>query len=337
MNLRNAAVAAALLGLVGAPAARPAHADDAPDVTDMVDAINGVFGSHQGYRAVHAKGFCAAGSFEPTPEAKGVSKAVIFDGRAVPVMYRFSIAPGTPAASDKDQAPRSLVARFQPNGGDTMDLLMINVPFVFVHDPKDFAPFFRALTPDPKTGKPDPAKFKAYFDQHPESQRFLDWLGQHPVPASYATARYYAVHTFYFTNDKGERRPARWMAEPRAGEAALADEQKKILGDDFYEDEMRQRVDKQPAEWDLYLVFAAPDDPLTDASSPWPADGKHRERVQVGRFRVGSVEQAGSKGPCDQEMFNPMQVVDGIEPSDDPVLKVRPDAYAVSFSRRMSQ
>jgi catalase len=112
MHLRSVAVAVALLGLLGAPAVRPAHADDAPNVEDMVDAINGVLGSHQGYRAVHAKGFCAAGSFEPTPEAKGVSKAVIFDGRAVPIMYRFSIAPGLPTASDKEQSPRSLVARF---------------------------------------------------------------------------------------------------------------------------------------------------------------------------------------------------------------------------------
>jgi hypothetical protein len=92
-------VAVALLGLLGAPAVRPAHADDAPNVEDMVDAINGVFGSHQGYRAVHAKGFCAAGSFEPTPEAKGVSRAVIFDGRAASLGRRQSTGKGTGLAA----------------------------------------------------------------------------------------------------------------------------------------------------------------------------------------------------------------------------------------------
>src|SRR3712207_4283324 len=129
----------------------------------MVDALNGVFGSHKGYRAVHAKGFYAARSFQATPEAAELSKAALFDGRAVPVMYRLSLAPGLPTTSDKEQGPRSLVARFQPVGGETMDLLMINVPFVFLRDPKDFAPFFRALTPDSATGKPDPERHKAYF------------------------------------------------------------------------------------------------------------------------------------------------------------------------------
>jgi hypothetical protein len=31
------------------------------------------------------------------------------------------------------------------------------------------------------------------------------------VPASYATAPYFAVHTFYFTNAQVERQPARWI------------------------------------------------------------------------------------------------------------------------------
>ena len=57
----------------------------------------------------------------------------------------------------------------------------------------------------------------------------------------------------------------------------------------------------------------------------------------MGRFRVGAVEQAGNKGPCDAEMFNLTSLLDGIEPSNDPVLMIRAEAYAVSFSRRMSQ
>lgn len=333
MRLKGAAVVAAVFGLLGLPAGS-AQAQDGASTEDMVDALNGMFGSHKGYRAVHAKGFCAAGSFQATPEAAELSKAAIFDGRAVPVTYRFSIAPGLPTASDTEQAPRSLVARLQPAGGETMDLLMINVPFVFVNDPKYFASFFRAVTPDPATGKPDPARFKAYFDAHPESTRFLEFLDAAPVPASYATTRYFAVHTFYFTNAKGERRPARWTAEPRAGEIGLTEEQKKTLKDDFLEGEMRQRVEKAPAEWDLYLVFPEPGDPLTDAAAAWPED---RKRVQVGRLRVGAVEQAASKGPCDTEMFNPTSLLDGIEPSDDPMLMIRAEAYAVSFSRRMSQ
>jgi catalase len=33
-------------------------------------------------------------------------------------------------------------------------------------------------------------------------------------------------------------------------------------------------------------------------------------------------------------IFDPMRLVDGIEPSDDPILQARPGAYSVSYRRR---
>jgi len=35
-------------------------------------------------------------------------------------------------------------------------------------------------------------------------------------------------------------------------------------------------------------------------------------------------------------LFDPMRLTDGIEPSDDPVLRFRPRAYSVSVERRTS-
>jgi catalase len=311
-----------------------AIAQDAADPEDMINALNGMFGSHKGYRAVHAKGFCGAGTLTATPEAAEYTKASLFDGHAVPTMFRFSLAPGNPEVSDLEQAPRSLVARMEDADGTTMDLVMINVLFVFVKDPADFAPFFRALTPDPATGKADPAKVKAHFDKHPEAARFVEFLEKSPVPASYATVPYYAVHTFYFTNAQGERRPARWIAEPVAGRAGLTDEQAKGLTPNFLRDELRQRAEKGPVAWDLYLQFPGPDDPLVDASAAWPED---RTKVKVARLELASVDASGSKGPCDEVMFDPTSVPEGVETSGDPVLLIRPAAYAVSYSRRMEQ
>lgn len=71
---------AGLLGLVAA------LVPGAADPEDMVNALNGMFGSHKGYRAVHAKGFCGAGTLTATPEAAGYTKASLFDGHAVPTM-----------------------------------------------------------------------------------------------------------------------------------------------------------------------------------------------------------------------------------------------------------
>jgi catalase len=223
-------------------------------------------------------------------------------------MFRFSLAPGAPDVSDLEQHPRSLVARLDPGDGTTMDLVMINVPFVFVNDPADFAPFFRALTPDPATGKPDPEKVKAHPEKHPEAARFIEFLEKSPIPASYATAPYYAVHTFYFTNAKGERRPARWIAEPAAGRVGLTEEQAKGLTSDYLQEELRERAEKGPVAWDVYLQFPEPGDPLVDASVAWPED---RKKVKVGRLELASVDAPGSKGPCDEVMFDPTMLLEG--------------------------
>lgn len=332
MHVRGAVAAVLLAGVATLPGT-PAGAEEPVSTEEMVDAINGVFGSHKGYRAVHAKGFCGAGTLQGTPEAAGLTRASILDGSAVPTMFRFSLAPGAPEVSDLEQAPRSLVARFETAGGETMDLLMINVPFVFMDDPADFAPFFRSLAPDPATGKPDEAKLKAHLEVNPAAKRFIEYLDEAPVPASYAQARYFGVHTFYFTNDKGERRPARWIAEPLAGEAGLTDEQAKDLTTNYLQDDLRRRAEKESVAWDLYLQLPEPGDPLNDASVAWPVD---REKVKVARLKVASVDAPGNKGPCDEIMFDPTSLAGGIEASEDPVLLIRAEAYAVSFSRRMT-
>ena len=61
MKLRST-LAAALLGFAAVylPGGS-ATAQDAVDPEDMVNAINGTYGSHKGYRAVHAKGFAVQG------------------------------------------------------------------------------------------------------------------------------------------------------------------------------------------------------------------------------------------------------------------------------------
>jgi hypothetical protein len=70
MKRLRSALTAALLGLAGAAAlpSGPGIAQEAAaDPEDMVNPLNGMFCSHKGYRAVHAKGFCGAGSLKATP------------------------------------------------------------------------------------------------------------------------------------------------------------------------------------------------------------------------------------------------------------------------------
>src|SRR5206468_1831800 len=51
---------------------------------------------------------------------------------------------------------------------------------------------------------------------------------------------------------------------------------------------------------------------------------------------AGTIAITGVASGADDLVFDPMRLVDGIEPSDDPILKFRPRAYAVSAQRRLT-
>ena len=129
MKLQSTFAAALLVLAAVSPPGGSATAQDAVDPEDMVNAINGTYGSHKGYRAVHAKGFCGSGTLMAAPGAAEYTKSTLFNGHAVPTMFRFSLAPGIPDSSDTVQAPRSLVARMEDADGTSMDLIMINSPW----------------------------------------------------------------------------------------------------------------------------------------------------------------------------------------------------------------
>jgi catalase len=88
---------AAVLALVVSASVAAA---DTPVTTQIVDALNKVYGAHPGFRANHAKGVVAEGSFKASPEAAQLSRASLFNGRPIPVTVRFSDSGGLPNVAD---------------------------------------------------------------------------------------------------------------------------------------------------------------------------------------------------------------------------------------------
>ena len=72
---------------------------------------------------------------------------------------------------------------------------------------------------------------------------------------------------------------------------------------------------------------------LNDATVVWPDT---RKQVELGTLTIKTVYSDGVKFEK-ATMFNPLTLVDGVEPSDDPILLARPTAYAVSFGRRVGK
>jgi len=78
------------------------------------------------------------------------------------------------------------------------------------------------------------------------------------------------------------------------------------------------------------LQIAAPDDPVDDPTAPWRDD---RETVVGGTLELTGLETGRETG-ADVLVFDPTRVADGIELSDDPILRFRSPAYSASIERR---
>ncbi len=311
--------------------AQAVSADSQPSPEDTINALNGVFGRHSKERSSHAKGFCAAGQFNPSSRAKDFSSTPLFAGPPMPVTARFSIGGGNPQASDKGRSVRGIGVRFHLPNKEELDLVMISAPVFFAATPKQFVEFLKVRTADPTTGQKDPEKIKAFNNANPNVMAHLNYVSQTPPPASYATTPYFSTHAFLFQSQGDQERAARWSLQPTDGFQGLTEEQEQSFPNSFLEKEMRDRLTKAPARWDLLLQVAEDGDPLTDPTALWPEE---RRQVKVGQLIIDRWVEAGTAHDCTGFVYDPNNLPSGIGPTDDPILAIRRPAYGVSFSRR---
>ncbi len=283
-----------------------------------VDAINAASGAHPGHRAAHAKGTLMAGRF--TPSASGLTRAAHLQDEPVGVTVRFSNGGGDPAIPDYAREGRGMAVKFYLPDGSRTDIVALSLPCFFVRTPEDFLAFTEART-DPERLMP------AFLEQHPEALPAIQAaLGAEP-PESYATVAYNSLHAYRWLDDGGGVRHVRYRFEPEVGERALARDEAKARGADYLQRDIAERAG---AAFRLVVTVGAEGDPLDDPTAAWPAE---RERVEVGRLELTGPETERERDG-DILVFDPTRVTDGIELSDDPILRFRPRAYSVSVARR---
>ena len=297
----------------------------------MVNALNATFGRHSKARASHAKGLCAKGVFAPLPSAAAFSTTPIFMPGHYPAKVRFSIAGGSPHVSDKAPAARGMAIDISWPHKERLVLAMISAPVFFAANGESFLAYLDARRPDPATGKPDPARIEAANKLHTDSEAQRRWLAATPPSTSYATAPYFAVHTYLFSQGDGTKKPARWIFEPLAGRVGLTPDAAKDMPDHFLDGELISRLAQGPAEWKVLLALPEPVDPLHNPTAAWP---ENRKTVEVGRFSVVSHVAEGSAEDFNAHVFDPEHLPSGVEPAGDPIFSFRSRAYSVSASRR---
>jgi catalase len=296
-----------------------------------IDAMNAISGHHPGFRAGHAKGTLCAATFTPASDAHRLSRAQHFRGEPVRAHVRFSNGSGNPTAPDyQPREGRGMATKFYLSDGTTTDVIGITLPAFFVNTVDAFLDLSRARTPDPATGEPDPAAMGSFFEQHPEAVTAGAAVLAATPPESYLRCAYNSLHAYRFVDDAGGSRYVRYRWEPEAGEANLSAEDAEVRGPDYLQDDLATRLANGPSAFALLVQIAENGDDVDDPTVPWPDE---RQRVTLGRLEVTGLAHDREQGD-DVLVFDPTRVTDGIELTNDPILRFRTDAYAESVLRR---
>jgi len=130
------------------------------------------------------------------------------------VVGRFALAGGMPFQPDEPNTVRSMALRFLPPGGEEWRTGMNNIPVFPVNSARGFYEQLLAFSPDPATGKPDPAKIKAFLAAHPEAALALALIKKRQVTSGFADSTFNGLNTFRFVDAAGASLPVRWSVVP---------------------------------------------------------------------------------------------------------------------------
>lgn len=295
--------------------------------SDAIAVVHEVFGKHSGQRALHARGVFCTGTFTATPEAAALTRAAHLQGSTVPVLVRFSNGAGHPRVPDARPTARGLAVKFTLPDGSQTDLSTQTARLFSSRTVEGFLALVKA-------GKPSLAslwRFPLLVAQHPELLRTLRANSVvFKIPASYATCGYHGLHAFRWVDTDGGSRYVRYHWVPEAGESFLSPSAVRGKGREFLSDELAERLAGGPIRFRLDVQIAGPGDSTVDPSAPW----KSRETVAAGTLEVTGLA-ADPEADGGVVVFDPMNVTDGIEPSDDEILHFRSQAYSVSVEQRL--
>jgi catalase len=322
---------AASLVAVLPPAVRAA--DTEVTAPKMIEAFEGTFGAHAGQRRNHIKGTCASGEFVGTSDARALSRSPLFSGKTIPVVARFSLGGGNPNVPDAAPAPRGMALEFRLPGGGLQHITMIDLPIFGAMSPASFRDALVAAKPDPKTGKPDPEKLKAYAASHPDARALSQYTSRHAPTANYYQTTYFSVHTFKFVDAKGTEHMVKWRFVPHDGTKEMTAAESKAAPRDFLEENLIERTRKGPAVWDMVVYVGETGDPTDNPTLAWPESRKH---FTAGTLTIKQAAPQQKGTACEPINFDPLIMADGIAPTNDPILLFRSPAYAVSFGKRLS-
>jgi catalase len=296
----------------------------------FMDAFRRVNGPLPGFRRNHAKGVAVTGYFESNGNGQELSKAAVFRPGRTPVEGRFSLSGGNPHQADTMAAARGLGLVFGFPGGEQWRSAMLNLPVFPDRSPQGFYDRLIASKIVPGTGKPDPAATAAFLAAHPETAAAMKIIAATPPSAGFGDSTFRGLNAFYLISTSGVRTPVRWSLAPLQppGRATPSASDPNWLFDDLV-----RQFRSGPLRWRLLLTVGTDQDPVHDATLPWPAD---RRAIDVGTLTL-TAAYTDAAGNARDINFDPLVLPDGIERSDDPLLSARSAVYSASYRLRATE
>jgi catalase len=296
---------------------------------DLLKQFDTIFGLHPGFRPAHAKGILLTGTFRPAPAAATLTRAPHMNRESTPVWVRFSDATGLPLIPDPNPnaVPKGCAIRFHLAERVHTDIISHSANGFPARNGEEFLEFLRALAASDPT-KIAGSPLEAFLGSHPKTLAFVQL--PKPAPSSFAREQFFGITAMRFTNKDGQSRHGRYRIVPEAGVDHLSDAAAAAKGENYLFDELAERIAKGPITLRVVVQLPNEGDKVNDATEQWPDD---RTQMDLGLI---SLTAAVPNNAHEQQwtIFDPIPRVDGIDPSDDPILEVRAALYLMSGRRR---
>ena len=296
---------------------------------DLLQQFDTIFGLHPGFRPAHAKGTMLSGTFTPSAQAASLTRAPHILNASTPVTVRFSNSTGVPIIPDNDPnaGPRGMAIRFHLGEHKHTDIVSHSTDGFPTHTGAEFLEFLKAIAAS-SSATSHPTPVEAYVGTHPAALAFVQ--APKPVPTSFATEAYFGVTAFRFINQDGVETHGRYRIVPVAGVSHLDDAAAAGISPNYLFEEIEKRVASGPIEFRITVQVAGEGDVVDNATIHWPED---RKQVELGTLSLTAKiddEEPENK----RTIFDPIPRVDGLEPSEDPLLELRAAIYLISGRRR---
>jgi catalase len=291
---------------------------------EILEEFERIFGPQPGFRPAHAKGQMLTGTFTPSAEAASLTRAQHAVQASTAVTARFSDSTGLPLVPDTDAGadPRGLAIRFHLAEHVHTDIVAHSANAFPATDGREFLEFLRVVTQE------DKSKVQEFVGSHPKALAFVQAIT--PLPVSFAQEKYFGLTAMKFKNKDGVSKFGRYTIAPEADVAHLSAEDAAAKGTNYLFDELTERIANGPIRFRIMVQIAEDGDNVNDATVHWP---ESRTVVEFGTVELKELV-ADNAQEQKQIIFDPIPRLDGIEPSEDPLLELRAAVYLISGRRR---